>query len=93
MSQNYLDVHPNKIILSRAFNQSFYESKITLTNTTNRYIVFKVYINKSTQYSSNPSTGFIKPSDNIIITIKRVEKVTFLKNRILFKIRVAKTNF
>jgi hypothetical protein len=78
MAQNYLDVHPNKIILSRPFNQSFYESKLTLTNITDKYIVFKVYINKSTQYSSNPSTGFIKPGDNIVITIKRVEKVILL---------------
>ena len=94
MSQKYVEVHPNKIILSRAFNQSFYEAKVTLTNTTSSYIVFKVYINKSTQYSSNPSTGFIKPSENITVTIKRIEKVySSLCFRTLCKMILAKTNF
>lgn len=80
MSNKYVDVHPNKIILSRNFSQQFYESKITLTNKTNSFVVFKVYINKTTQYSSNPSTGYIKPEGSISIAIKRIEKVFCLKS-------------
>lgn len=71
----YIDVFPNKITLSRVFDQNFYESKLTLTNLTDKCVVFKVYINKNTIYSANPSTSFIPPRDNIIINIKRLEKV------------------
>ncbi len=74
---NYIEVLPDKIILSRQFNQTFYEAKLSLTNLLDSYVVFKVYINKSSQYSSNPSTGFIKPKDSVNINIKRLEKVFY----------------
>ena len=76
-SNKYVEVFPNKIILSKQLGQSFFDSKLTLTNVLDSYVVFKVYINKSTQYSANPSTSFLKPRESVVINIKRVEKVFY----------------
>ena len=78
--KKYVDVFPNKIVLSRNLQQSFYDARITITNLLDKYVVFKVYINKSTQYSANPSTSFIKPNETAIVNIKRIEKVNILHN-------------
>jgi hypothetical protein len=75
-SNKYIEILPDKIILGRSNAQAFYESKITLTNLTNKYVVFKVYINKHTLYSANPANSFIPPKENIALTIKRLENVT-----------------
>ncbi len=77
MDNKYIEVFPDKIKLSKTFEQNFYESRITLTNLTNLYVVFKVYINKNTIYSANPSSSFIKPKESTTITIKRLEKVKY----------------
>jgi len=76
----YIEVFPNKILLKKPLSQNYYESKLILTNTTEKYVVFKVYINKSSIYSANPSTSYIKPKENITIIIKRLEIVNWLKN-------------
>lgn len=67
----YIDAYPNKIILSKNFEKNYYESKINLTNLTNNFVVFKVFINKSQLYSANPSTSFIPPRESKYINIKR----------------------
>lgn len=74
MEENkYLEVLSDKVILTRTASNPYYEAKITLTNITNKYVVFKVYINKHTLYSANPASTFIPPKENILITIKRLE--------------------
>ena len=75
-SKNYIEVFPNKINLKKQFSQTYFESKVVITNKVDKYVLFKVYINKSTQYSANPSTGFLKPGESNVINIKRVEKVS-----------------
>lgn len=72
----YVEVFPNKIVLQKSYDQTYLESKIVLTNLLDKYVVFKVYINKSAIYSANPSTSFIRPKENISINIKRLEKVS-----------------
>jgi len=74
-NKKYIEVFPNKILLRKQLGASFFESKMTLTNLIDKYVLFKVYINKSSQYSANPSTGYIKPGENMTINVKRVEKV------------------
>lgn len=72
----YVDVFPDKIILSKALEQNQYEARLTLTNLIDKYVVFKVYINNSSIYSATPSTSFIKPREKATINIKRQEKVS-----------------
>jgi hypothetical protein len=72
---NYIDVSPNKITLAKQSDTSFFESKIILKNKTDKHVVFKIYINKYTVYSANPSTSFIPPQDSISVTVKRLENV------------------
>ncbi len=69
----YLEVLSDKLILSRTVSNPYYEAKINLTNLTNKYVIFKVYINKHTLYSANPASTFIPPKENISITVKRLE--------------------
>ena len=78
MDNKYVDVFPDKIKLSKIFEQDYYEARITLTNLTNSYVVFKVYINKNTIYSANPSSSYIKPRESTTINVKRLEKVKLL---------------
>jgi hypothetical protein len=77
MENKYLEIFPNKIVLSKTFDQNFYEARLNLTNLTNQYLVFKVYINKNTIYSANPSTSFIKPQDSVVVNVKRLERVKY----------------
>ena len=75
MENKFVEVFPNKVTLSRSLPQSLFECRLTLTNLTDNYVIFKVYINNSAQYSANPSTSFIKPRDDATINIKRLDKV------------------
>ena len=43
----YIEVFPNKILLRKPLNQNYYEAKLNLTNLVDKYVVFKVYINKN----------------------------------------------
>jgi hypothetical protein len=74
----YVEIFPKKISLKKITGQNFFETKLTLTNLVDKYVIFKVYINKNSIYSANPSTGFIKPKENIFINIKRLEMVKFV---------------
>lgn len=83
-NNKYLDVFPEKMVLTRQLEQNFYESKATLYNTSTQFVIYKMYINRDTVYSVNPSTSFIAPGDKAEITIKRLDKVlstSFLTDR------------
>ena len=75
---NYVEIIPNKIIISKPLGATYYESRISINNLTDKYVIFKVYINKNTLYSANPSCTFIKPKDSVVVNIKRLERVYFL---------------
>lgn len=77
MDNKYVDIFPNKVPFSRTSTQLFYEGKVTLTNKTDKCVLFKVYINKSKLYTASPSTNFIAPGEQTTINFKRNEKVNF----------------
>ena len=54
-------------------NVSTFQSFVTLKNSTDKYILFKVYINKKKMYSTSPSTSFIKPNGEMQVFLKRVD--------------------
>ena len=54
-------------------NNNIYSSVVTITNLTDKYLLFKVYINKIRVYSANPPTSFIPPREKADISIKRIE--------------------
>ena len=56
-------------------NDNFYQSILTITNKSNHYIIFKIYINqKSSLYNVNPSTSFLKPNNQINIQVRKYDK-------------------
>lgn len=71
----YIDVFPSEILLRKQLDQDNFEGKVNLTNLTNKYIIFKVYINQSNIYSVHPSTSYLPPLSNTDILVKRQSKV------------------
>lgn len=75
MSQpNYIDIIPSQILLTKTPND-YYQSRITLNNLTDKFVLFKVFNNKKTTYSSTPNYGFLSPRGDILVEIKRLERV------------------
>lgn len=70
----YIDIIPNSIFLKKT-TTDYYESTITLNNMIDQNVLFKVFNNKKTTYSSTPNYGFIRPKGSIVIDIKRLERV------------------
>jgi hypothetical protein len=54
-------------------NTITFQSYVTLKNNTDKYLLFKVYINKKKIYSTSPSTSFIKPNGEMQVFLKRVD--------------------
>lgn len=74
--KNYFKANTNKVLFQKAkiSNKDALVSSIVLTNLTDQYILFKVYINKQQgYYSIAPSTSFIAPKGEAFISIKRLE--------------------
>lgn len=71
----YFTVDCDKVYFTKKFSQkeTFYNSDITLANLTNKYLIFKIYINKQKVYSTTPSTSFLDPYGSKVISIKRLE--------------------
>ena len=74
LNSKYIDIIPDNILL-RNTTSDYYESTITLNNLTDNNVLFKVFNNKKTTYSSTPNYGFISPRGTIVIEIKRLERV------------------
>jgi len=75
----FIEIIPNNILLKKK-TSDYYESTIALNNLTDNNILFKVFNNKKTTYSSTPNYGFISPKGTITIDIKRLERVYMNKN-------------
>lgn len=72
----YFELSTDLVTLEKekGLKQTMLTSSVTLTNLTDKFLLFKVYINKPQGfYSINPSTSFIGPKDKINISIKRIE--------------------
>jgi hypothetical protein len=74
-NNQYVEVFPRKIVLQKHFDQDNFEGRVNLKNLTNKFIIFKIYINQSNIYSVHPSTSYLPPSSNADITVKRQLKV------------------
>jgi hypothetical protein len=86
----YLDVFPEKIYLKKILEQSYHEGRVTLTNITDKFVIYKVYINQNSIYSVNPSTSFIPPRGTVTVFIKRLNKVIsyYIYNNIKLSYRI-----
>ncbi len=73
-SSSILEIIPNFIFLKKT-TTDYYESSITLNNLIDKNVLFKVFNNKKTTYSSTPNYGFVSPKGSIVIDIKRLERV------------------
>ena len=67
-------VYPSPLVITKQKNSNFFESKLNLSNLTNEYVIFKLYINQRALYSAKPSTSFIKPKETAHVLIKRFAK-------------------
>jgi hypothetical protein len=75
--EKILETTPNKIILIKVIDQNFYEGRIRLHNTSDKFLVYKFFINQHMIYTVSPSVYYIKPFGNITVNIKRFEKVSY----------------
>ena len=70
------DKKNTKIILVKIIDQNYYEGHLRLKNNLNsEYLIFKI-LNDKPIYSITPCLYFIEPGKDIIINIKRFEKLT-----------------
>jgi tRNA/tmRNA/rRNA uracil-C5-methylase (TrmA/RlmC/RlmD family) len=67
-------VYPTPLVITKQKNSNYFESKLNLSNLTNEYVIFKLYINQRSLYSAKPSTSFIKPKETAHVLIKRFAK-------------------
>ena len=67
-------VYPIPLVITKQKNSNYFESKLNLSNLTNEYVIFKLYINQRSLYSAKPSTSFIKPKETAHVLIKRFAK-------------------
>ena len=70
----YFEIDSSKIFLSKINHQSnSLQGKVKLKNITDKYLIFKIMINKPKVYTASPSCSFIAPNSSIEILIKRIE--------------------
>ena len=70
------DIKNTKIVLVKIIDQNYYEGHLHLKNNLeSEYLIFKI-LNEKQIYSITPCLYFIEPGKDIIINIKRFEKLT-----------------
>jgi hypothetical protein len=67
----YIETSPNKLILIRLTDQKFFEGRLTIRNITSKYVIYKIYINHTLNYSVTPSVYYIPPNQSIIVNVKK----------------------
>ncbi len=72
----FLEVTPNKILLTRTPEGNTSEASLNLKNITEKCVVFKVFINRTAIYSSIPSIGYLLPGGQQNINIRKFDKVS-----------------
>jgi hypothetical protein len=87
MSKKFFHIDSDKIYLTKKTDESgsYYISKVTLTNLTDKYLLFKVFLTKQKVYSLNPSTSFIPPREKVQVYIKRAEAQEEVSKADIFK--------
>ena len=83
----YLEIQDKKntkIILVKVIDQNYYEGHLRLKNNfKSEYLIFKI-LNDKQIYSITPCLYFIEPGKDIIINIKRFEKLTINEVKNIF---------
>jgi hypothetical protein len=75
LKEGDIELFSNPLELRKNNNNDYYESNLSITNKSNHYIIFKIYINqKSSLYNVNPSTSFLKPNNQINIQVRKYDK-------------------
>ena len=78
------DKKNTKIVLVKVIDQNYYEGHLRLKNNlTSEYLIFKI-LNEKQIYSITPCLYFIEPGKEIIINIKRFEKLTINETKTAF---------
>ena len=78
------DKKNTKIILVKVIDQNYFEGHLRLKNNlTSEYLIFKILNDKQT-YSITPCLYYIEPGKDIIINIKRFEKLTINEIKNIF---------
>ena len=80
-TKDYFKIDTDKIYMTKSISSpNTYSGKVTLTNKTGSYLIYKVMINKSKLYTANPACSFIAPNSQTDVIIKRLEsEVTDVK--------------
>jgi len=68
----FLEVIPSKIQFHRTTEGACPEADLDVSNITNKCVVFKVFINRTSTYSSVPAIGYLNPGEKTNIKIKKV---------------------
>jgi hypothetical protein len=72
--KDYFKIDTDKIYMTKSTTSpNTFSGKITLTNKTGSYLIYKVMINKSKLYTANPACSFIAPFSQADVIIKRME--------------------
>ena len=78
------DKKNTKIVLVKVIDQNYYEGHLRLKNNLkSEYLIFKI-LNEKQIYSITPCLYFIEPGKDIIINIKRFEKLTINETKTAF---------
>ena len=75
LKEGDIELFSNPLELKKNNDTDYYQSILCITNKSNHYIIFKIYINqKSSLYNVNPSTSFLKPNNQINIQVRKYDK-------------------
>ena len=76
LKEGDIELFSNPLELKKNNYNNYYQSILSITNNSNHYIIFKIYINqkKTSLYNVNPSTSFLKPNNQININVRKLEQ-------------------
>ncbi len=72
LKEGDIELFSNPLELRKNNNNDYYESNLSITNKSNHYIIFKIYVNqKQSNYNVNPSTSFLKPNSQLNVQVRK----------------------
>ena len=75
LKEGDIELFSNPLELRKNNDKDYFQSYLSITNKSNNYIIFKIYINKkSSSYNVYPSTSFLKPKSQTNVIIRKYNK-------------------
>ena len=72
LKEGDIELFSNPLELRKNNDNDYYESNLSITNKSNHYIIFKIYVNqKQSHYNVNPSTSFLKPNSQLKVQVRK----------------------